>query len=996
MLNLIMPNSAVSHFLIITTVLTLAITSMLMPAMHNITFLSINARSLFNKMDELSPLVASMQPSILAVCETWASPHDPDSFYDIPNYSLHRHDRTDTRGGGVAVYIHTCIPHTHLSTLVMPNFQSVWLQLTPAAGPFTVACTYRPPSSDPRIFCQELEVCLAACNTHQPLVLLGDMNSKHTDWLASDATDRAGEALTDLIDIYGLKQHVSMPTHIHRGALGSCLDLVISNLDQDEVQVSSLAPIGQSDHLTLHGMIPLPTSSSHAENHTPNWHWSWEPRRMTSLKASLASAELLPPGDLGDHSIDYLWSSWRDSILQHAHRFCARPNNRYTPSSQPRRPWMTPELLENIRTKHKLYRQYLRSRTDTNWARFTAQRNATTRLLRDAKSTFVHASTAADPTLQCTSLNRPRLYKLIKGLRTSPPKELPTLSHNGTSVTNNPAKADAFNHFFIAESAKSVSPRDEPLPVIRIPPVEDRALTDIRTTPDEVQRLLQDLDPSKAAGHDNIPTRLLKAAAPELAPSLARLYNQSFQRGDQPQDWRDATVSPLHKKGSRSELSNYRPISLLSVVSKTQERIVHQRLYRHVEPLLPNDQSGFRAHDSTELQLTRLVHEISESRDHNLNVAACFFDLSKAFDRVWHKGLLQKLRHLGIKDTLLEWLRSYLTRRRQRVRVGTDSSYWLPIPAGVPQGSVLGPLLFLVYTIDLPAACTNVFTKCSQFADDTALIATHHVKVTAEGSLQSAVTSAADWLKEWHLLVNATKTVTMSFVPGHQLRVTLNGALLQQVQEHRHLGVIIQSDLRWSSHIDHITKKTKKLLHQLHKIRGNLNVPSLLAIYSTYIRPVLEYGSLVLSNLSQSQRDQLERIQRRAARICLRIPLFRPVHHSSLLHNLKIPTLSSRQTLRQVLLAYDIKHGSTPPHLQQPHLAPRTLQQPYSLRRIRTYTLGTPRTNRHRNSPLNSALHQFNKLPEDMQSMLPRTRFKSSASTLLLNSICSCSAHPQP
>ena len=119
MLNLIMPNSAVSHFLIITTVLTLAITSMLMPAMHNITFLSINARSLFNKMDELSPLVASMQPSILAVCETWASPHDPDSFYDIPNYSLHRHDRTDTRGGGVAVYIHTCIPHTHLSTLAV-------------------------------------------------------------------------------------------------------------------------------------------------------------------------------------------------------------------------------------------------------------------------------------------------------------------------------------------------------------------------------------------------------------------------------------------------------------------------------------------------------------------------------------------------------------------------------------------------------------------------------------------------------------------------------------------------------------------------------------------------------------------------------------------------------------------------------------------------------------------------------------------------------------
>ena len=298
---------------------------------------------------------------------------------------------------------------------------------------------------------------------------------------------------------------------------------------------------------------------------------------------------------------------------------------------------------------------------------------------------------------------------------------------------------------------KSVGNPDQAIPRINCNPVINSSLKTCIITPEEVCRHLKALDDKKCAGDDGIPTRLLKVAASELSSSLCRLFNISFTKGDQPQDWQDATISPVHKKGSKTLPTNYRPISLLSMASKVQEKIVHDRLYNHIDPTCLPINLVFEKKDGTELQLLRLIHEVSENRDKGKAVATCFFD------RVWHKGLLAKLQHAGVCETSLTWFTTYLTRRRQRVRENSALSQWQTIPAGVPQGSVLGPLLFLIYTIDLPPSCTNLSTTCSQFADDTALVTINESADDAQHSLQDAVTSAATWLTDWHLLVNATK-----------------------------------------------------------------------------------------------------------------------------------------------------------------------------------------------------------------------------------------------
>ena len=205
-----------------------------------------------------------------------------------------------------------------------------------------------------------------------------------------------------------------------------------------------------------------------------------------------------------------------------------------------------------------------------------------------------------------------------------------------------------------------------------------------------MESLLARLDVKKAADDDGIPTLLLCVAAKYIAPQVHYLFNLSLKQGRLPDAWKPATIIPIYKKGDRTVVSNYRPISLLSALSKILERIVYKRVYKHVDPLIPDRQSGFRRKDGTVLQLTRLVHSLAEGLENKSVIANCYFDLSKAFDRVWHEGLLAKLAHAGIRGASLAWFEGYLKGRLQRVRVDTATSTWKLIPAGVPQGSALG------------------------------------------------------------------------------------------------------------------------------------------------------------------------------------------------------------------------------------------------------------------------------------------------------------------
>ena len=469
-------------------------------------FLSFNARSLFNKMDEIAQVAIEKRPSLIAICETWANPLEPDSLYELRDYSLYRHDRQHCRGGGVAVYVHSSIPHKHKTNITMSNFESLWLELDLPNVSLTVGCSYRPPNTDPYTFCQQLEPCLGLCNMNSPFLLVGDMNAKHTSWLSTDITDRAGDLLSYLLDTAGLNQHVSFPTCISRGNLKSCLDVVISNVPEEDLSVTSYPPVGASDHVLVGGNVSLacPPQAPTPQQNVEAWRWNWDPDHVVALKEALSSMQLLPPAEeIPQLSMTDLWSHWHDSLINTAHLYCTNFTPRRTHQTCPgRRPWMTQPLLCSIKLKHQLYRQYLRTRSAENWLTFVTQRNRTTILRREAKSAFVSTTAQGD----VTGIPQGNLYKLMKSLRSSPKKELPPITANETVARSDGEKAEAFNNFFISESQKSVSVPTEAVPEIGVSRIIGSELKEIITTQEEVRKLLSALDFRKSAGYDGIPT----------------------------------------------------------------------------------------------------------------------------------------------------------------------------------------------------------------------------------------------------------------------------------------------------------------------------------------------------------------------------------------------------------------------------------------------------------------------------------------------------------
>ena len=325
---------------------------------------------------------------------------------------------------------------------------------------------------------------------------------------------------------------------------------------------------------------------------------------------------------------------------------------------------------------------------------------------------------------------------------------------------------------------------------------------------------------------DGIPTRLLVVLADEIAPYVHHIFSLSLHTATVPTEWKSATVRPIYKeRGSKQVATNYRPISLLSTLSKCLEKLIFRRLYSHLDPFLPSHQSGFRQKDSTAYQLARLRQPLMKATPPwhaSMTYPRHLIEYGTAVS--WLSSS-----HFGVWGQAHAWFTNYLSDRRQCVRLNGCDSSWLALPAGVPQGSVLGPLLLLAYTIDLPN-CVAVPTSCDQFADDTALTTVSPSPTECEGHLQRSVDATSTWLSEWKLGVNVDKTVSMEFTRrpfSSDIAINLNGNTLKKVRMQRHLGLVLTSDLRWTAHVNQLLSKAARLLHTLKRLRCTLSKAAL-------------------------------------------------------------------------------------------------------------------------------------------------------------------------
>ena len=368
-------------------------------------------------------------------------------------------------------------------------------------------------------------------------------------------------------------------------------------------------------------------------------------------------------------------------------------------------------------------------------------------------------------------------------------------------------------------------------------------------SPDFIHSQFTKLPNGKATGLDSLSTRLLKAGIPQFQTPLTHIFNSSLQSGDIPPEWKTARVTPIYKDGSLTDVSNYRPISVLPVTMKVLERTVHYQFYEFLtlNNLITPHQSGFRKSHSTTTALSHFLDKIHHDMDNGRCCGVLFLDLKKAFDTVNHDILLQKLEGFGVEGTERLWFHSYLTNRMQRTIIDGSLSDPRTLTCGVPQGSILGPLLFILYINDLP----DSITKCSVmlYADDTALYFSHRDPAEIERILNMEFASVSEWFKVNRLTLNAGKTKFMIFGTSKRLTSTreLIVKILNETIEHvkvfKYLGVQLDCTLSFSNHIDYIARKVNSRLAVLGRASRYLDTKLLLTLYKALILPHFDYGS---------------------------------------------------------------------------------------------------------------------------------------------------------
>ena len=457
---------------------------------------------------------------------------------------------------------------------------------------------------------------------------------------------------------------------------------------------------------------------------------------------------------------------------------------------------------------------------------------------------------------------------------------------------------DTFKSVFTREDTSNMPEIGEPM----VPPMDH-----ITITPDGVLKLLQEIKIRKATGPDMIPARILRDYAAELAPILTFIFQQSLDTGTVPSDWRTANIVPIYKKGDKSNPSNYRPVSLTSICSKLIEHIIFSQIMTHYDNhhILADVQHGFRPGRSCESQLIITTHDLASALDDKQQVDAVVLDFSKAFDRVPHQRLLKKLQHNGINGSLLYWIQNFLTTRSQRVVIDGQSSASVPVTSGVPQGTVLGPLLFLTFINDIP---TGITSKLRLFADDCLMYRPIHNAHDSQ-LFQQDLDRLHHWSTTWQMKFNTAKCHVMRFSLKRnniESEYHLGGSLLTMVSEYPYLGVTLSSNLSWQSHITNVSKKASRILGLLQRnLRG---CPRRLReqAYISLVRPNLEYSCPVWNPYIKKDVTRIEMIQRRAARFVLQ--RYRQRHSvTTMLQKLQWDTLEKRRQAACLALMFKIQ-----------------------------------------------------------------------------------------
>lgn len=843
-----------------------------------LTVLNINFRGIRGKVSDFLNLLFSLKPDIILGTESWLSAEIHNSEVFPNNYQVFRKDRLisdsdatdytegDRNWGGVFIAIKAGIACEDLPSLNV-NCEITWCKIILSnKKSLLLSCFYRPPKSNlayMELFQESLQKAVSLFP--KALVLTGgDFNLPDIDWelcrhIPCGQYAACNKLLLDIADQHGLEQLVHYPTRIdkHSGT-ANILDIMLSNSPEliTDVQIMD----GLSDHKIVNVSIKDTNRDKYLESNKRTIY-SYDRANTDALKEQFDSQLKDFSDNFQSRGIEENWQLFKDIYTTLINTFV--PNKMASDVQYPM--WYTRQFIRLLRKQERLHKRAKNSKCSLHFEQYSVFRSLTQKEGRKLHLNFLNS-------ILGTSLkndNGKMFYKYIKSMKKGS-FGLPPLKTQKGVLTNDPvSKVNILNKQYEQVYTKEDVSQ---LPTLGMATSERMPSVNVSTA--GVLKLLKHLNDNKSCGPDGIHPKILKSCAEVIAPYLTLIFQQSLDSGKLPSDWLLANVCPIFKSGSKSDPANYRPISLTCVCSKLMEHIISSSLMTFLieNNVLLNSQHGFRKGLSCETQLLMTYHDIAEKLDRGKQMDLVFLDFSKAFDRVPHQRLLLKLKSYGVDDRTLNWIEGFLSNRTQRVTADSVSSDLIAVLSGVPQGSVLGPLLFLIYINDINkdlASCIRLF------ADDCLIYRSIETSKDID-SLQSDLDRIFDWCESWNMVLNIKKCAVVRVnrketVINGSHPYTINGEHLNITNSYKYLGVRICDNLQWNEHVETVVGKANRTLRLMKRALGACPADVKAAAYVSLVRPQLEYASMVWDPYQGSLKADIEKVQNRAARFVTNI-----------------------------------------------------------------------------------------------------------------------------
>ena len=847
-----------------------------------------NADCILGKFSVFKDKILKERPHVFSIVETalqsnpLSTGYCPDDFLLIDGYQMIRQDNEKERKGGILIYIRDDIEVAEnkvLNQLSADIKECRWLELNQCGNKLIFCTVYRKGRSGP-INNKLLNECITkACNLYGKILICGDLNFPEINWKNFEINAGPYSAPAQFLNCINnnyLIQYVSKATRVRGKDKPSLIDLIITEDSQTlQSEVLHDAPFEKGDHCILKWKYLMGmATTTEAEELEP----------VTKLNVNKGDYEKL---NILLKDID--WDKQFEGkplseCLSIFYQLTAENIDKCVPKKKPNKskrggspPWMDKKARKQIKQKNCAWKRYMTSRTYSKYLDYVRCRNQTTKKLRKLKQEF-------EKKLAAESKSNPKAFYRYANFKSKSQKNVIRLRNaNGKISMSNKENATILNNFFASvftqeDDAKELifnssaenmwgSKPEDPFDFKGATIESENALDTITINEETVEKYLRLVDPTKSTTPDCIHPRIIKECAPGLTYPLTLIYQMSLRTGTVPSQWKHGNITPIHKGESRHDSCNYRPITITSLLCRTLEKIIKDAVIKHLDDneYITDAQHGFRSKRSCLTNLLMNLEEITAQLDHGHSVDQIYLDFKKAFDKVPHQRLIYKLQKAGISGHVLNWIESFLSNRKQRVNINGTYSNWKNVDSGVPQGSVLGPVLFILFINDVPNILKSC--ACSIFADDTKLKSTANTVDEAD-KMQEDLNEMFQWCKEWKLEFNAKKCHVLHFGRKNVNHLYhINGTLISPVEYEKDLGVVITKDLKSENHISQCVKTANKILGMIKRTFSFMNKDMLVQLIKTFIRPHLEYGQQASSPYLKKDIKQLEDVQRRATKL---------------------------------------------------------------------------------------------------------------------------------